>query len=215
MAMFLGAKMFLALAPVILGATCGGLGLVTLPVGIVCGCLGGVLGMIAPSFWLDHRKAERQSQIRRALPDALDMIVICLDGGMSLPAALQRVAKELRLVHPLLAEELALVQRSGEMGQPLPEALRRCATRFDLEEMSLLSRIVSEAERFGTSVVKSLRVHAETLRNQRRQRAEEQAHRAAVWLLFPTVLFILPVTFLVILAPAIIRAYEVFRQLRS
>lgn len=211
MSIFLGAKMLLAVIPIVLGAVSGALGLAPFSLSVLFGCLLAVAGLVVPSFWLDHCKSVRQTSIRRALSDALDMIVICMDGGMSLSAALQRVDKELRIAHPLLAQELALVQRAGELGQPLPEALRQCAARFDLEELSLLARIVAEAERFGTSVAKSLRVHAETLRVQRRQRAEETAQRAAIWILFPTMLFILPVTFFVVLAPAIIRSLDVFR----
>jgi len=213
MAMFLGIKVLLTLAPLGLASASALVGLAPPLICALMGCLLAAVGLIIPSFWLDHLLSERQKCIRRALPDALDMVVICMDGGMSLNAALQRVAKELRVAHPLLAAELELVQRSGELGQTLPDALRQCASRVDLEELTLLARIIAEAERFGSSVAKALRVHAESLRAVRRQQAEEAAQRASIWILFPTMLFILPVTFFIVLAPAILRAVDVLKSM--
>ena len=108
---------------------------------------------------------------RRALPDALDVMVICLEGGLSLPAALRYVAEDLRTAHPLLADELNIVQREVQLGLSPGESLRQLAQRTDLEEIRSLASVIIQADRLGASLVKSLRVHADTLRVKRRQRA--------------------------------------------
>src|SRR5207247_8393608 len=109
------------------------------------------------------------------------------EGGLSLPAALQRVASELQAAHPLLAGELAIVQRQVQLGQSTGEALRQFANRADLEEIRGLASVIMQAERFGASLVKALQVHADMLRNKRIQYAEEMAQKAAIKILFPTV----------------------------
>jgi len=168
------------------------------------------IGMIGPSFWLDRRKKRRQTAFRRALPDALDVLVICLEGGISLTGAIRRVAGELRTAHPLLASELNIVQREVQLGLSSGQALRGFADRCDLEEIRSLASVIIQTERFGASLVKALRVHAETLRIKRLQRAEELAQMAATKVLIPTVLFILPGLFVVILAPAAIQIMAAF-----
>ena len=209
---FLGIKMLLIVIPVLLGMIAGSFGLVPTRIGMMYGAAIGVIGLLGASQFLRLRKRTRQTQMRRSLPDALDLIVVCVDGGMSLAAALLRVGKEIRLAYPLLARELKIVSRSSEMGQPLTESLSQFAARFDLEELRFLSSIVAETE-YGTSVAKSLRVHADTLRTKRQQRAEELARKASVKMLIPTLLFIFPIIFLVVLAPSLIRVTEVLRQI--
>jgi tight adherence protein C len=204
MVVFLGAKVMLMVAPAVLGVVASLIGLVTFQQGLIFGGSLGIGGLIGPSFWLDKMKQMRQSSFRRALPDALDVLVICLEGGLSLPAALKRVSSELRIVHPALAAELAIVQREIQLGRTSGEALRKMGERSDLEELRSLASVILQSEKFGASLVKSLRVHAETMRVKRQQRAEELAATAATKLLFPTVLFILPAVFVVVLGPAII-----------
>jgi tight adherence protein C len=165
----------------------------------------GILGMIGPSFWLDSAKAKRQTMFRRALPDALDLLVICLEGGLSLPGALKRISTELRMAHPELSAELGIVQREIQLGRPPGEALQQMGLRSDLEEIRSLASVITQAERFGASLVKSLRVHSETLRLKRHQYAEEMGQKAATKVLFPTLLFIFPAIFVVILGPAAIQ----------
>jgi tight adherence protein C len=212
MPLFLGVKMVLMVAPALAGLAAGAVGLLPGSHGMLAGACLGVLGMIGPSFWLDKRKADRQADFRRALPDALDVLVICLEGGLSLPGALRRIVTELRTAHPLLAAELKIVERETQLGRSPGEALQQMGLRTDLEEVRSLASVITQAERFGASLVKSLRVHAETLRLKRRQQAEEKAQKAAVKILFPTLLLIFPAVFVVILGPAAIQISEFFRD---
>jgi tight adherence protein C len=213
MVVFLGLKVFLMLAPAFIGVAAGLLGLVTLQIGALGGASMGIAGLIGPSFWLDRQQAKRQSNFRRALPDALDVLVICLEGGLSLPGSLKRVAGELRTAHPMLAAELEIVQREVQLGRSTGEALRKMGERSDLEEVRSLAAVIIQAERFGASLVKSLRVHSEALRTKRMHRAEELAQKAGTKVLFPTVLFILPAMFVVILGPAIIHILQIFSRM--
>ncbi|HBI45827.1 MAG TPA: type II secretion system F family protein [Planctomycetales bacterium] len=210
MVVFLGVKMILMVSPVLVGLAVGFVGLVPILYGLIGGMCVGIVGMIGPSFWLDRRKKRRQTAFRRALPDALDVLVICLEGGISLTGAIRRVAGELRTAHPLLASELNIVQREVQLGLSSGQALRGFADRCDLEEIRSLASVIIQTERFGASLVKALRVHAETLRIKRLQRAEELAQMAATKVLIPTVLFILPGLFVVILAPAAIQIMAAF-----
>jgi tight adherence protein C len=209
MVLFLGVKVLIMVGPALLGLAAGLVGLAPLSHAVIFGALAGAFGMIGPSFWLDRMKAARQLALRRALPDALDVLVICLEGGISFAAALRRVAGELRTAHTLLAEELNIVQREVQLGRSTGEALRQFAERTDLEEIRSLASVVIQAERFGASLVKALRVHAETLRIKRLQRAEEQAQKAATKMLIPTILFIFPGIFVIILAPAVIQIMRI------
>jgi tight adherence protein C len=214
MLVFLGIKMLLMMSPALLGAAAGFAGMVQLRHGLLLGVLVSVIGMLAPSFWLDKRKAKRQSSFRRALPDALDVLVICLEGGLSLPAALRRVVGELRTAHPLLAGELNIVQREIQLGRSTGEALRQFAGRADLEEIRSLASVVIQSERFGASLVRALRIHAEMLRQKRMQYAEETAQKASTKMLFPTILLIFPGIFIVILGPAAIQIFAMLSRLK-
>jgi tight adherence protein C len=170
--------------------------------------------MIAPGLWLDYRKNSRQVSLRRGLPDALDMLVLCVEGGVSLTAGLQRVIAELHAAHPLLAAEMDLVQREMLLGVSAGEGLQKLAARADLEEMRNLASVIIQSERYGTSIVKALRIHADTLRQQRQQRAEEMAQKAAVKILFPTLLCIFPAIFIVILGPAAFQILAIFSRMK-
>ncbi len=213
MVVFLGVKTLLILSPAVLGIAASLVGLVGLQEGLIFGSCLGIGGLIGPSFWLDYMKRSRQSNYRRALPDALDILVICLEGGLSLPASLKRISTELRMAHPALAAELGIVQREIQLGRTSGEALRKMGERCDLEEVRSLASVILQSEKFGASLVKALRVHADTLRVKRQQRAEELAQQASTKMLFPTVLFILPAMFVVILGPAAIHLTKVFRGL--
>jgi tight adherence protein C len=212
MYIFLGVKLILlSLATVI------GLGLTltkvlpasqTIPISLVLF----LFGMIGPSFWLDRRKHARQTVLRRALPDALDVLIICLEGGLSLQAGLKRVADELSGAHPQLGAELRIVDREIQLGLNAGEALNHFAERTNLEEALTLSSVISQSERFGASLVKSLRSHSETLRLKRKQHAEERAQKAATKMLVPTLLFIFPAVFIILLAPAAIQVQAMFAE---
>lgn len=212
LANFLGAKLLLIVVPVLAGLALALSGLIPTEYAVLGGGCFGIAGMIGPGFWLDRRKSKRQTSLRRALPDALDLMVICLEGGLSLPASLRRVGAELRTAHVLLALELNIVQREIQLGSSPGESLQKLGVRTDLEEIRSMASVITQAERFGASLVKSLRVHAETLRTKRQQHAEEMAAKAAVKVLFPTLLFIFPAIFVVILGPA---AFQIMEHLNE
>lgn len=180
---------------------------------LVIGAIGGLAGMAAPGMWLGSLKTQRQTQLRRSLPDAMDVIVICMEGGLSLPAALARVGAELKVAHPLLASELNICQREITLGKTTGEALKDFSRRADMEEIRSLSGVIAQAEKYGASLAQALRIHAESLRLKRSQRAQELAHQAGTKIMFPTLLFIFPAIFVVILGPAIIRIMEMFANL--
>ena len=211
---FLGIKVLLLIGPMMVGAALGMAGLAPLDQAVLYGALSGALGLVGPSFWLDKRKAARQTEFRRALPDALDVLIICLEGGGSLPAALQRAAGELRVAHPSLADELSIALREMQLGSSVGAALRHFGERVDLEEIRGLAAVIIQVERYGASLVKALRVHAETFRQKRLVRAEELAQKASIKMLAPTVIFIFPAMFLVVLGPTILEVIKVFRGMQ-
>jgi tight adherence protein C len=199
--------------PVLIGFAAATLGYTTMPAALLFGAMTGIAGIVVPGFWLDAQKRKRQTAMRRALPDALDLLVICVEAGLSLPAALVRITKELRTAYPMLALEMMIVHREIQLGHTTGEALKRFGDRFDLEEVRSLSSVIRQAERFGASIVTAIRVHAETLRHERMEQARERAQKAAVKLLFPTVLCIFPAMFVVILGPAVYDIMELFENL--
>lgn len=202
---FLGAKLLVMFGPPALGALAVALGLASTRVGLLGGIYAGGAGLIAPGMWLDRRKRARQAALRRALPDALDLLVICVEGGLTLAAALVRVVDGLGSIHPGLAAELEIARREMQLGSSAGEALRHLAERADMEEIRGLASVVIQSERFGAGLAKSLRVHAETLRLRRQQRAEELAQKAATKVLVPTLFCIFPAIFVVVLGPAMIQ----------
>lgn len=212
---FLGVKMFLIVLPIVSGLLLGVVGPIPMNYGFILGACASIGGMIGPSFWLDRRKKNRQSQLRRALPDGLDLMVICMEAGLSLRAALQRVTSEMENVHPLLSFELKIVQREVQLGHPLGDALKTFGIRADIDDIRNLSAAIKNAERFGSSMTKTLRTFAETLRTRRQQRAEEMAQKAGTKILFPTLLFIFPAIFLIILGPAAIQLIDIMSNMKT
>jgi tight adherence protein C len=214
-AVYLGVKLVFMVAPMGVGVVLSALRFTPLLQGVLFGAVVGLVGNLVPSLWLNHLKRGRQRRIRRALPDALDVMVICLEGGLSLPAALAKVTSELRMAHQLLADELAIVSREIQLGRSTGEALRQLANRFDAEELRSLASVVVQAERFGASVVKAFRVHADSLRLRRYQYAEAQAQKAPVKLIFPTVLCIFPALYIVLMGPAGVQLLEMLGNLST
>ena len=212
-ALYLGVKLVFMVAPMGVGVVLSVLGLTPLLHGVLFGAVVGLVGNLLPSLWLNHLKSSRQKKIRRALPDALDVIVICLEGGLSLPAALAKVTSEMKAAHSLLADELAIVGREIQLGRSTGEALKQLADRFDAEELRSLASVVVQAERFGASVVKAFRVHADSLRLRRYQYAEAQAQKAPVKLIFPTVLCIFPALYIVLMGPAGVQLLDMLNNL--
>jgi tight adherence protein C len=168
------------------------------------------LGFLLPDFWLGNRISTRQARIRLGLPDVLDLLVICIEAGLSLDQAVARTAEELNLAQPAICDELAIVVLEQRAGCPRADAWKHFAERTNVESVRNLVSVLVQSEKFGTSIAKTLRVHSDTLRTQRRQRVEEQAAKTTIKLVFPLVLFIFPSLFLVTLGPAAITVMESF-----
>ncbi len=166
-------------------------------------CLGGAY--ILPDFILSTRVAARQEKIQLALPDALDLLVVCVEAGLGLDQAILKTSEELRVTHPDICNELNLVNLELRAGKPRKEALRNLADRTGVEDINGLVSMLIQTDRFGTSIAQSLRVHSDALRTKRRQRAEEKAHKVSVKLVFPLVFLIFPAMFVIILGPGIIK----------
>lgn len=170
------------------------------------------LGYLVPDFWLSRRIASRQMQIRLGLPEALDLLVICVEAGLSLDRAALRTADELRRSQPAIADEMALVNLEQRAGCPRGDAWKHCADRTGVDSVRALAALLIQADKFGTSVGKALRAHAEALRTRRRQDAEEAAAKTTVKLVFPLVVFIFPSIFVVTLGPSMIVMFEAFAE---
>jgi tight adherence protein C len=168
------------------------------------------VGYLLPELWLMWKVQARQHRLRVALPDALDMLVICVEAGLGLDQALLRVAQELRISHPELSEEIQLVNMEMRVGKTRLDALRELARRTGVEDIKALVAMLIQTERFGTSIAQSLRVHSDELRIKRRQRAEEMSAKTTVKMVPALVFFIFPALMVVILGPA---AITLMRQL--
>jgi tight adherence protein C len=160
------------------------------------------LGYVGPSFALDKLRGRRQRQIRLALPDALDLMVVCLEAGLTMAAGFARVAREFARSSPALCDELRLMTAEMQAGKAGADALRGLSDRVGIEDVSALVAMLVQSERFGTSVADALRIQSEGMRRDRLQRAEERAQKAAVRMLIPAGLLIFPATMIMILGPA-------------
>jgi tight adherence protein C len=169
-----------------------------------------LLGYLLPDLWVTWRVRSRQHRLRLALPDGLDLLVICVEAGLGLDQALMRVSQELRVAHPELSDELQLVNLEMRVGKTRLEALRELAQRTGLDDIKALVAMLIQTDRFGTSVAQALRVHSDELRMKRRQRAEEMAAKTTVKMVPVLVFFIFPALMVVILGPA---ALAIMRQL--
>jgi tight adherence protein C len=172
-----------------------------------------VLGFLAPDFWLGRQISTRQSRIRRGLPDVLDLLTICIEAGLGLDQATARAAEELRKAQPELCDELGIVVLEQRAGRARSDAWKHLAERTDVDCVRNLVSMLVQAEQFGTSIAKTLRIHSNTLRTQRVQAVEELAAKTSVKLVFPLVLFIFPSLFLVVLGPAVISIMDSFNML--
>ncbi len=169
-----------------------------------------LIGFFAPDMWISWKIRKRQKMISLGLADALDLLVICVEAGLALDQALIRVSLELRLAHPDLSEELDIVSAEIRLGKARNEALRELASRTGVEDIRALVAMLIQTDKFGTSIAQSLRVHADTLRSKRRQRAEEAAAKTTVKMVPPLVFFIFPALFVAILGPAVILVMREF-----
>jgi tight adherence protein C len=174
------------------------------------GCIIGVtyfalMGYVGPTLSIGMKVRRRQKEMQRALPDALDMLVVSVEAGLGLNQALVRVAEEIDRLSPVLSEQMSLVNYEIRAGTAREEALRNWGERTGLGDIASLAGMLIQTDRFGTSVAQALRIHADTMRTKRRQRAEEAAAKTTIKLIFPLVFCIFPAMFVVILGPAMIQ----------
>jgi tight adherence protein C len=171
--------------------------------------LGCALGYLLPSMALGRLAKKRQHRIRLGLPDALDLLVVSVEAGLGLDQAMQRVGTELDFAHPELSEELRLINLELRAGKARVDALRNLAERTGVDDIISLVAMLVQTDKFGTSVAQSLRVHSDTVRTKRRQRAEEAAAKTGVKMVFPLVFCIFPAIWIVTIGPAVIKFIEV------
>lgn len=170
--------------------------------------IGGGLGYFIPLIFLSSSEKKRKLAIFLGLPDALDLMVVCVEAGLGLDQAMRKVADELVKSHPIVAEEFALANQQLQLGQARSQVLKALGDRSGVDDLQQLASILIQAEKFGSSVGTALRVQSETMRTQRMQIAEEKAAKTAVKMLFPLVFFIFPGIFVVLLGPAAITIYR-------
>jgi tight adherence protein C len=163
------------------------------------------VGFLGPDFWLGRKIKTRQYKIRKGLPDVLDLLIICIEAGLSLDQATARASQELVKAQPEMCDELNIVVLEQRAGRPRGEAWKHLADRTDLDCVRSLVSMLIQSEQLGTSIGKTLRTHSDTLRVQRVQSVEEAAAKLTIKLLFPLVLFIFPALFVVVLGPAAIQ----------
>jgi tight adherence protein C len=164
----------------------------------------GALGYMAPNMWLNWKTKGRRKRIRKSIPDALDLMVICVDAGLGLDQALLRIADELGVSYPDIQEEFLQVNREQRAGRPRLEAWQNLADRTEIEEFAAFVSMLAQTDRFGTPIIRALSRLSQDIRTKRRQRAEEAAAKTKIKIIFPLVLCIFPCIFIVLLAPAIL-----------
>jgi tight adherence protein C len=168
-----------------------------------------LVGALLPGIMLRSKIRKRQEEITDALPDALDLLVVCVEAGLGINAAFVKITEEFRLTSPVLSEEFDIVNREMVAGKPRQDALRSLSDRTGVEEVKSFVAMLIQTEKLGTSLARSLRVHSDSLRTRRRQRAEEAAAKTTIKLVFPLVLLLFPALFIVILGPGAIQIYRV------
>jgi tight adherence protein C len=170
----------------------------------------GLLAYMLPGFWLSRQVTLRQKQIRNGLPDALDLLIVCVEAGMGLDQAIAKAADELLVSHPALSEELTIITTEIRAGKPRMEAFKNFAERTKVDDVRQLVSMLVQTDRFGTSIAQALRTQAEVSRTKRRQRAEERAAKLGVKLVFPLVFCLFPAMYVVTLGPAVIKFVRFF-----
>jgi tight adherence protein C len=171
---------------------------------------GAAFGYMAPGLLLDRRISRRRLRIENGLPDALDLLIVSIEAGLALDQAILKTGEELAIAHPELAEELRMINVECRAGKPRLEAFKNFAARTKVDDVRSLVAMLVQTDRFGTSVAKALRTHAEVSRTKRRQRAEERAAKIGVKLVFPLVFCLFPAFYVVTLGPAIIKFIHAF-----
>lgn len=176
---------------------------------------GAAIGLYAPEFWLKKKIAARQLAVSNEMPDALDLLVVCVESGMGLDQAIERVQNELRESAPVISLELKILTLELRAGKARAEALRSLSERVGQDDLSSLSSLLIQADVFGISVGRTLRVYSDAMRTKRSQRAEEKAAKLPVLLLLPLVTFILPSLFIAIMGPAVILFIDIFAKING
>ena len=172
--------------------------------------IGAMIGFYVPNLWLGRAVNARRREIQNGLPDAIDLLIVCIEAGSGIDQALNKVAEELALAYPALARELEMLSSETRAGKPRIEAFKNFAERTKVEDVRSLVSMLVQTDRFGTSLGLALRTHAETSRTKRRQRAEEKAAKLGVKLLFPLVFCLFPAFYLVVLGPSMLRIFRHF-----
>jgi tight adherence protein C len=200
-----------SVAQIVLPVLIGGAALIFAPApfSLVLSAAGAILGYLIPSFTLERFVARRQRVIRNGLPDALDLMIVCLEAGSAIDQSIMKVSDELGIAYPALADEFRMIITETRAGKPRLEAFRNFADRTGVDDVRALVAMLVQTDRFGTSVSQALRTHAETSRTKRRQRAEERAAKIGVKLVFPLVFALFPAFFVVTLGPAVIKFIEI------
>jgi tight adherence protein C len=171
----------------------------------------GLAGFAAPALILDMMISQRKDRLQKSLADAVDLMVACVEAGLSLNAALVRVAADLKTAHPDIAQEFELCGLEMRAGKPREEAFRNLGQRTGVKDLQSFAAMLIQTDRFGTSIARALRVFADSLRTKRRQRAEEAAAKTTIKMVFPLVFFIFPAILVVLLGPGLLRVMEAFR----
>lgn len=174
---------------------------------------GSVLGALLPRFYVSYKISKRREAIRQATPNMLDLLVVCIEAGLSFTAGIKRLSEEMRKGYPELAQELKIVTQEILIGKPKSDAFRMLANRTEVEELRALAVTLIQADRLGTSIGTSLRVLADSMRFKRRQRAEEAANKVSVKLVFPLVLLIFPELLIVLVGPAMINIFKTLQDM--
>jgi tight adherence protein C len=196
------------LLPVLLGVPV--LIVLGIRIGVVPALCAAAIGFALPGLYVGRQRAFRQRAIQNGLPDALDLLTVCVESGSGLDQAIAKANEDLRIAHPILADELRLVTTEIRAGKPRLEAYKNLAQRTAVDDVRTLVAMLTQTDRFGTSVGQALRVHADTSRTKRRQRAEEHAAKVGVKLVFPLALCLFPALYVVCFGPAVIRIYRAF-----
>jgi len=188
----------------------GTLGVLGFSKGLFPALVLGALGFALPGLYVQRKVKQRQKAIQNGLPDALDLLMVCVEAGSGLDQALAKASEELHLAHPALADELRFIVTETRAGKSRMEALRNFSQRTGVEDVRTLVSMLAQTDRFGTSVGDALRVHSDTSRTKRRQRAEERANKVGVKLVFPLALCLFPALYVVCFGPVVIKIARVF-----
>ena len=206
---YLVIRWVLPAALVVLAMVCGKIAGVTNRTLYLMVLASGIIGFLLPDFVLRSKIRKRQEQITDSLPDALDLLVVCVEAGLGLNAAFLKITEEFCLSSPELSEEFDVVNREMVAGKPRQEALRALSERAGVEDVQSLVAMLIQTEKLGTSLALSLRVHSDSLRMRRRQKAEEAAAKTTIKLVFPLVFLMFPALFIVILGPGMIQVMNI------